>query len=398
MMKNHYIQQALQRQFARSDGKNHWITLVDLERKKIGSRKVESAFYEKDLYSDEVERELNRMIEAPGMKVFDKAYDSNGVVMLTRRELQTMQKYLLVQQYRNPTNISHYAPVFENVAPPITEDSEADMKAKQFVSEELHKICNSSWGSLLKNEDKELSYNALEIRNIMTLFVRSKLLEFVFNDMGSVTERLSFPISEETQIKTNLESILGGKIPPNAFHKKDDKIFFDNYAFYPISQHMGIVLLNPIRARLIRKYTPYTPRPWTEANHFYMTLTRPFLKELKKLLACVPSSYTRFLLQHAPIYQSNRMRKVKTTRFRERLERNSSPNDKFLYPVVDLDLYGTQYLNNLTINEAKKFFAFGSIPDGKLSITTYGEYSAFNDGKNDLNWVDLDADWTKPFN
>lgn len=397
-MKNHYIQQALQKQFARFDGKNHWITLVDLEHKKIGSRKVESAFYEKGLYSDEVERELNRMIEAPGMKVFDKAYDSNGVVMLTRREVQTMQKYLLVQHYRNPTNISQYVPDFDNVAPTVNEDSEADMKAKQFVSEELHKICNSSWGSLLKNEDKELSFNALEIRNTMTLFVRSELLEFVFNDMGSVTERLSFPISDETQIKTNLESVLGGKIPTNVFHKKDDKIFFDNYTFHPISQHIGIVLLNPIWTRLIRKYNPYTPRPWTESQPLLYDLDPTFFERIEKTTGLCSEFLYRFFAPARPIYQSNRMRKVKTTRFRERLERNGSPNDKFLYPVVDLDLYGTQYLNNLTINEAKKFFAFGSIPDGKLSITTYGVYSALNGGKNDLNWVDLDADWTKPFN
>ena len=72
---SHYNQQARLKEFARQEGNNWKLTMVDLERKKIGSRNIKKAFYEKGLYSEEVELELNSKIEKPGMKVFDKAYN-----------------------------------------------------------------------------------------------------------------------------------------------------------------------------------------------------------------------------------------------------------------------------------------------------------------------------------
>ena len=88
----HFIQQARLKEFARKES-NHWkLTMVNLEKKKIGSRNVSTAFYQKGLYSEEVERELNSKIERPGMKVFDEAYKSKDYVILTRTQLETMKK------------------------------------------------------------------------------------------------------------------------------------------------------------------------------------------------------------------------------------------------------------------------------------------------------------------
>ena len=67
----HYNQQARLKQFARVEGSHYKLTMVDVKGKRIGSRNVEKAFYQKGLYSEEVERELNSKIERPGMKVFD---------------------------------------------------------------------------------------------------------------------------------------------------------------------------------------------------------------------------------------------------------------------------------------------------------------------------------------
>ena len=86
----HYNQQARLKEFARMEGKHYKLTMVDIKRRKIGSRNVEKAFYQKGLYSEEVERELNSKIEMPGMRVFSKVYNSKGAVILTRDELETM--------------------------------------------------------------------------------------------------------------------------------------------------------------------------------------------------------------------------------------------------------------------------------------------------------------------
>ena len=113
MVRSHYNQKARLRQFARPEGKHHKVTMVDLKNHRIGNRNIETAFYEEGLYSDELEKELKVKVEDPGMKIFDKIYKSDRFVVLTRAELEMMKKYLLIQQYRNPSNISHYDPEWE---------------------------------------------------------------------------------------------------------------------------------------------------------------------------------------------------------------------------------------------------------------------------------------------
>ena len=56
---SHYVQKARLKQFSWTEGKHHKLIVVDLARKKLGSRNIESAFYQNGLYSDEVEKEMN---------------------------------------------------------------------------------------------------------------------------------------------------------------------------------------------------------------------------------------------------------------------------------------------------------------------------------------------------
>ena len=80
----------------------------------------------------------------------------------------------------------------------------------------------------------------------------------------------------------------------------------------------------------------------------------------------------------------------------------SSPNDCYYYPIIDLDLEWAEYLNRLTINEAKQYFAFGSIPDGKISISNYEVerlmYCKSGEAKHNLSWINIDDDWNQPLN
>lgn len=394
----HYNQQARLREFARFDGKHYKLTMVDLGRKKIGSRNVETSFYQKGLYAEEVERELNNAIEKPGMQVFDKAYRSKYAVSLTRRELEIMKKYLLVQLYRNPTNMSHYSPNWEGDVLGINKQFKTDAEANQHVSDEIHKICISSWKQLLKSDDKELFNNIREIQQTMTLFVRSDTLEFVINDLGSVTERQDYQNDNDELIKKHLESVVEGTVSEDMLEEwKNRHQYFDNFTFYPISSHMGIITLSSVWTRLIKAKQPFTVYPGDKTCPLVYDVDPTFFEWVETNVGLHSNFLETFFIPAIPSYQSNRMRKVNQNRFDKRLQTCSSPNDRYLYPVVDLDLDWAEYLNLLTINEAHKFFAFGSIPDGKISIGTYDVFSShYPYAKNNLSWIDWDADWTKP--
>ena len=74
-----------------------------------------------------------------------------------------------------------------------------------------------------------------------------------------------------------------------------------------------------------------------------------------------------------------------------------SPEDMFLYPVMDLDIGWALYLNRLTINESKKYFAFRTNDVGKILIQNYEmNRLLYPPGKNDLSWVDFSSDWGRP--
>lgn len=397
---SHYNQQARLKEFARKEG-NHWkLTLVDLERKKIGSRNVEKAFYEKGLYSEEVEQELNSKIEKPGMKVFDKAYKSNGIVVLTRRELEILKKYLLVQLYRNPTNMSHYSPDWEGDILGLNKNFKNDAEAYQRVSDEIHKICNNSWKQLTKIDDKELYYNVHEIRQTMTLFVRSETLEFVINDLGSVTERQEFHYDDPEFFRKILKKETEKEISDELLKKWIDRHqYLDNYTFFPISAHIGIITLNPIWSILNRYKQPFTIINGDKNTPIKYELDSSFFPWVKKNIHIQSNFLERFFVPAIPLYQSPRMKSIKSETLEKMVEKYGRPNDKYLYPVVDINLEWAQYLNALTINEAQKYFAFGSNGDGKISMSYYMMVNTFiNNAKNDLNWIDWDADWTQPLN
>ncbi len=397
----HYVQQARLKQFAVQEGEHYKLTTVDLKRKKIGRRNVERAFYIKGLYPNDVERELNSKIEAPGMKVFDKVYKSRGAVMLTREELETMKKYLLVQLYRNPINISHYSPDWEGDVLGVNKSFKNDAEANLHVAEKIHTICNSTWKELRNTDDYEIHQNVSNISGVMTLFVRSPTLEFVINDMGSVTERIEHHIRDRNIVKQVLSTIPGINLTEEIVDEWMGRHqFFDNFTFFPISSHFGIVTIDQVWTTLIRERQPFEyTKSIVPDRLFDVTVDSTFFDWVYKETGIHSDFIKELFVPCIPLYESEKINNAEPEKKWEMIEKYSTPNDRYFYPVVDLDLQWAEYLNRLTINEAREYFAFGSIADGKISISNYNLESLLYPGaKNNLDWIDWDSDWTKPLN
>ncbi len=258
MVRNHYNQQARLREFAREEGKHWKLTMVDLEKKRIGSRNVENAFYEEGLYSDELERELNRKVEAPGMRLFDRAYNALGFVLFTREELGIFKKYLLIQNYRNPNNMSHYSPDWEGDYLGYNKRyRNGNETYKEHVCNMMQEICDHSWEELKNSEIGEIRQNIFLTNFQSTMFVRTDL-EFCINDLGLVTERHDYHFPDRESIKYHLRELC--KI--DGVNPKDEDIerhldahqYIDNYVFYPLSSNVGAVTVSSTWTSLFKKY------------------------------------------------------------------------------------------------------------------------------------------------
>ncbi len=329
----HYVQQARLKQFARTEGNNYKLTVVDLDRKKIGTRNVDRAFYSKGLYTDRVEEKLNRCVEAPGMQVFGKIYES---------------------------------------------------------------ICHSTWEELCASEDQELSGNALDLHNTMTMLVRSDAIEFVVNDIGSVTERIECRCDDRDIVKKELGKNINAEITDEMVDKWIAEYrFLDTFTFIPISSHLGVVTLNPIWTLFYRVKRPGIVHRTTS----HMTLDPVFYRQIFEETGIHSDFIENLFLPCANVYKSQKITYGKPEDMAEMVAHFKSPEDVYIYPVVNLELQWAEYLNCLTINEAQQYFGFGSILDGKMSLSTYMTVSTeIGNTKHDLGWIDWNADWTEPLN
>jgi len=405
MLRNHYNQQELQKHFARQEGKHYKLTLVDLKNKHIGSRNVETAFYEEGLYSDELERELNLKVEIPGMKVFDKVYNSERFVTLTRDELEKMKKYLLIQQYRNPTNISEYSPDWKGDVLGYNKTyEEGGQTYKEHVYEMMHHVLDHSWEELLYSEEEEVQHNARGINGTMTLFVRSGH-EFVINDLGLVTERQVWNrYSQNPEFKKSLgDSLLS--LVPNATDEQIEQYnqahqWHDNYTFYPISSHSGVITIENLWVIMMKVRKAYS----CDFNNG--ELVRSADPDFFRWMNDEIGLHSRFIQENfvpcIPDYRSDQLKNVTSEmELANVIDANKSQDDRFIYPVIDLSLKWTEYLNRLTINEADRYFAFGSNMDGRITIDNYEMCRILNSDagfKQDLSWIQNIDDWTKPIN
>ncbi len=400
-VKCHYVQQARLKEFAVKEGEHFKLVTVDLERRKIGTRNVESAFYIRGLYPRDVEAELNSKVEAPGMRVFEEVYKNKGAVLLTRDQLETMKKYLLVQLYRNPSNISHYSPEWEGDILGVNKQFKNDAESNLHVAKQIHTICNSTWDELKNSDDFELRNNVISINQTMTLFVRTEILEFVINDLGSVCERKSRDKYSWEIVKLALGEIPGVEVTDEMV---DDYIdahqYYDNFTFFPISSHFGIITLAPVWTQLIRAKQPFqVTKSAVPGCLIDVEVDGEFFSWAEKTMKIQSDFIQELFVPCLNIYEDDRINNAKPEEKMEMIAKYSSPNDLYFYPVVDLDLNWTEYLNRLTINEAKQFFAFGSVRDGSISIGNYQMVADSIPGaKNDLSWVDFAADWTVPLN
>ncbi len=409
MVRNHYNQQERLRHFSRKENGHDKLTYVDLKKKQIGTRNVETSFYEEGLYSDELEKELNYKIETPGMKVFDKAYRSGKMVILTRSELETMKKYLLIQDYRNPPNISQYRPDWEGDVLGVNQQFiHGDENYKEYVYRMMHDILNHSWMELLNSDEIEIRNNAQDMHKAMTLFVRSAR-GFVINDIGSVTERRKVPcLGNPDEMKNLLRAEfnkMGIKVTDDGLDKYMTSYdFIDNFTFYPISSNMGIIVISKIWSMMIHGLDSYKIEKDVSGKPT-MTLNPQFFPYVRETLGIHSEFLEENFIPCISLYKNEELQNADPTEdpyeYEKKFEKYMDPNDKYLYPVVNLDPMWAEYLNLLTINEAQNYFAFGKNLDGRASIKYYQSNRTMNpdsEFKNDLSWVPPIKEWNKPLN
>ena len=94
-MKNHYVSQFIIRRFSNA------INVFDVHTGRIDeSKRPHKVFYKDDIYDEEIEKLFNFNIESRVSTILDNKILVDGDVVLTRTELETLKRYMLICSVR----------------------------------------------------------------------------------------------------------------------------------------------------------------------------------------------------------------------------------------------------------------------------------------------------------
>lgn len=95
MAKNHYVSQLIIKRFAPS------VTTFDTQKKiLIENRKANKIFYKNDIYDNNIEKKLAFELEQPFAKLLDEKILNTNKIILTRKELNLLKQFLLLDSVR----------------------------------------------------------------------------------------------------------------------------------------------------------------------------------------------------------------------------------------------------------------------------------------------------------
>lgn len=216
----HFVQKAILKKFSHKSGNQDVITIVDIKQRKIYDRNIKNVFCLPKMYDMEnsadvkiIENKLKEEIEDPMSNIINRLEQCCYTEFtITREELETIKKYILIQLYRNKRNQLNYG-------------NETD-KWKH----EILYILQTPFDELLKPSNQFLGVFsfALDMHRSFMMIVRTRD-EFCINDMGYATE-----------------NVCG----------------FDNYVFFPFSPHYAILqVANAWKQYIYDRLTLPNPSP-----------------------------------------------------------------------------------------------------------------------------------------
>lgn len=182
------------------------VCVMDLEKDEASFREPGMAFRESEPCQEvkDFEAKFAEVIEKPMDKILGKINRMSKSILLTRTELETIKKYILLQMNRTPYS-----------------DAEAE-DDKDLWKKETSAILDMEWDALMKSELADVLKDSAEVNNSFLLFFRTNE-EFVIGDSGCVAE------------------CIPGETDPETGEKEED---FINYNLFPLTSEIAVLLIS----------------------------------------------------------------------------------------------------------------------------------------------------------
>lgn len=188
--------------FAGADG----IYVADMSKNDVTARRPDMAFRDAAPCDEvaEFEKRFSEIIEKPMDRILSKINRMSKSILLTRTELETIKKYILLQMNRTPYS-----------------DAEAE-DDKDLWKRETSAILDMEWDDLMKSDLVDVLKDSAEVNNSFLLFFRTDE-EFVIGDSGCVAECVPGTPEEGSE------------------EEPED---FINYNLFPLTSEIAVLLIS----------------------------------------------------------------------------------------------------------------------------------------------------------
>ena len=141
------------------------VYVADLGKNSVSAKTPEMAFREAEPCQEvaDFEKKFAEVIEKPMDRILSKINSMSKSILLTRTELETVKKYILLQMNRTPYS-----------------DSEGE-EDKDLWKRETSAILDMEWDALMKSELADVLKDSAEVNNSFLLYFRTDE-EFVIGD------------------------------------------------------------------------------------------------------------------------------------------------------------------------------------------------------------------------
>lgn len=341
--KQHYVQKNVLKNFATKD----IINIIDLSMSSVYKKNIKNAFYAENLYDiigeDEkkLEKDLNENIEIPFSKILYRLLQEQNEISITRKELCTIKKYMLIQLYRNKKNSFSYLEHNSGRQELSNYNIQKGESNLDFWKREIQTILDNEWDDITKCNLVGVKIFSAILNGGFLMFFKTNS-EFLINDIGLTIERIP--------VKLN--------IPDNVYIELAQKLGREEF---------GIENFDEIAKKEVKTNSSYID------NDMWFSFSPNFA------IACVNGAWRQeglmpkssSLVEKYLSFPKNEYVNQKLITTKEALTKYKSQDDKYIYQIHYLNSDETIAINHLYLNEAFRYIGFKSSQGIFPSIQSY---------------------------
>ncbi len=379
-MKNHYVSQLILKRFANA------LCVFDDDKKTITKHtRTGNIFYKNDIYTEEVESEMNINLENDFAKLLDKKILGKEKIMLTRSELLLIKRYLLVCSIKTKTpdeflasmrnfknNTERYLKLLQlydkskyavlSLKPSIDNVDDTSFNL-QMQAMKLFINCNTEFDLLLHPlcVREFYAWAKVFLDAFLTFFDSHPKYEFILTDNGMTSEYEpshyifeGISLSKHSYLMNHLQRDDSEVLKARYYDLLlTNEIMFENFNIFNLSSTRCIALAHPF-------FRLYDDKGFLFLNNhktyqYNKPEIWPSIFETREIINTPENIYT--------------------------IPNQHSMDDKFIYKSCNLSAYDTIYVNILILSQLKKLIGFNDYKKVVDSLVTMSAFKVFNNKK-----------------